>query len=166
VPWTSGTLTLQTERRRASDRSWPIPASRSSGTLHRGSRQLCATSRLSPSSAPVWRFRRDRENRVGRQVRRKFRRYPVQPEPEHRGFVRQANQLVADVAARNIFWHPNTHPTEDITLPVGTHQATVNRVPLEPGETYYDVIQRELQREREGSDSVLVVDLGVRTMRS
>jgi hypothetical protein len=117
-------------------------------------------------SAPVWRFRRDREHRVGRQVRRKFRRYPLQPELEHRGFVRQANQLIADVAAREIFWHPNTDPTAEITLPVGTHEATVNRVPLEPGETYYDVIQRELQREREGSESVLVVDLGVRTMRS
>jgi hypothetical protein len=119
-----------------------------------------------PGSAPTWRFGRDRENRLGRLVRLRFRRLKVQPELEHRGFVNEVNQLVADVAAREIFWHPDTDPMADITWPVGTHQATVNGAPLAPGERYYDVIQRELQCEREGSESVLVVDLGVRTMRS
>jgi hypothetical protein len=119
-----------------------------------------------PGSVPAWKFGRDRKHRRGRLVRRKFRRHEVQPELEHRGFVREVNQLVADVAAREIFWHPESDPTADITLPVGTHQATVNGVPLALGEHYYDAIQRELQRDRAGSDSALVVDLGVRTTRS
>jgi hypothetical protein len=119
-----------------------------------------------PGSAPRWRFGRDREHRRGRLVRRRFRRHPVRPEVEHRGFVREVNQLVADVAAREVFWHPDTDPTTDITLPVGTHQATVNGVPLAPGESYFDMIQRDLQRDRGSSVSVPVLELGVRTMRS
>jgi hypothetical protein len=116
-----------------------------------------------PGSARAWRIRKDRPPRLGRLVRLRFRRYPVEPELEHIGFVREVNQLVADVAAREIFWHPNTDPSADITLPVGTHQATVNGGPLAPGETYYDAIQRELQRE--DRESVLVVDLGVIAIR-
>lgn len=119
-----------------------------------------------PGSAPGWRFGRNREHRRGRLVRLKFRKHPVQLEPVHQGLVQEVNQLVADVAAREIFWHPDTTPAADITLPVGAHQPTVNGIPLAEGERYFDAIQRELQREREASDSVLVVDLGTRILRS
>lgn len=119
-----------------------------------------------PGSAPVWRFGRDREDRRGRLVRLKFRRHLVQPELGHPGFVQEVNQLVADVAGREIFWHPDTDPAANIALPVGTHQLTINGVPVAKGERYFDAIQRMMQREREASDPVLVLELGTRILRS
>ena len=84
-------------------------------------RTWCVQCRLSvlllepPGSEPVWRFGRDREYRLGRLVRRKFRRHPLQVEFEHRGFVREVNQLVADVAARESSGTPTR--TQWRTLP-------------------------------------------------
>jgi hypothetical protein len=65
--------------------------------------------------------------------------------------VRDLNQLAADQAARQIFWHPVTDPMTEIVRPVGPHLSTVNGITVEPGERYYDKICDLLQAESAGS---------------
>jgi hypothetical protein len=61
--------------------------------------------------------------------------------------VADLNQITADQATRQIFWHPETDPIASIILPTGPLMRSVNGVPVGLGENSYDKIRENRFRD-------------------
>jgi hypothetical protein len=74
-------------------------------------------------------------------------------------FVRDINQLVAAAAGRWIFWHPDTDAVSSMELPIGPHQSTVNGIPVDPEERYYDFVREHLRPKHDGQRGRMAASL-------
>jgi hypothetical protein len=119
-----------------------------------------------PGSARVWRFGRDRSHKRSHHFRRAVRQHRLVEAEAHEGFVNDVNQLVADLAAREIFWHPDTSPQKGIALPRGTHQRTVNGEPVPDDSDFYGAILNRIETSNGDQQSPFVFDLGARVTRT